>query len=110
MIHPVVLSLLLGAASLSFAQQSAAPVGVPHPEMLVSTKWLADHLSDNNVVILHIADSQADFKRGHIPNARYLAMNKLIANKGDLNSELPAVEDLQKTFSELGIGDMTRVV
>ena len=110
MIQRILLVLLLSATIFCFPQQEAASSGILHPEMLVSTKWLADHLNDGNVVILHIADSQADYKRGHIPHARYLPMNKLIVNKGELNAELPAVEDLQKTFSELGIGDKTQVV
>jgi thiosulfate/3-mercaptopyruvate sulfurtransferase len=78
--------------------------------MLVSTKWLTDHLNDPNVVVLHIADSQADYKRGHIPGARYLAMKKITDDSGHLNAELPPVGELQKTFSELGISDKTLVV
>jgi len=101
---------LLGATTLTVPQQQSAPAGVLHPEMLVSTKWLAEHLNDSNVVVLHIADSQADYKRGHIPHARYLAMNKLVDNKGELNAELPPVEELKKTFSELSIGDHTQIV
>lgn len=110
MAHRVLLTLLLGATTLTFPQQQSAPPGVLHAEMLVSTKWLADHLNDSNVVVLHIADSHADYKRGHISHARYLAMNKLVDDKGQLNAELPPVEELQKTFSELGIGDKTQIV
>jgi thiosulfate/3-mercaptopyruvate sulfurtransferase len=109
MAHRVLLTLVLGATTLTFPQQQSA-AGVLHPEMLVTTKWLADHLNDSNVVVLHIADSQADYKRGHISHARYLAMNKLVEDKGQLNAELPPVEELQKTFSELGIGDKTQIV
>jgi thiosulfate/3-mercaptopyruvate sulfurtransferase len=100
------------AAATTFPQEKSAPAGagVVHSEMLVSTKWLTDHLNDPNVVVLHIADSQADYKRGHIPGARYLAMKQISNNAGDLNAELPPVEELQKTFSELGIGDKTQVV
>jgi thiosulfate/3-mercaptopyruvate sulfurtransferase len=79
-------------------------------EMLVSAKWLADHLKDPNVVVLHVADTFADYKRGHIPGARYLAMKKILIDNGPIQSELPSVDQLQKTFSDLGIGDNTRVV
>lgn len=100
------------AATTTFPQEKSASAGagVVHSEMLVSTKWLADHLNDPNVVVLHIADSQADYKRGHIPGARYLAMKQISNNAGELNAELPSVDELQKTFSELGIGDKTKVV
>jgi thiosulfate/3-mercaptopyruvate sulfurtransferase len=103
---------LFCAATSTFPQDKPAQgtAGTVHSEMLLSTKWLADHLNDPNVVVLHIADSYADYKRGHIPGARYLPMKKISYDAGDLNVELPPVEELQKTFSELGIGDKTQVV
>jgi thiosulfate/3-mercaptopyruvate sulfurtransferase len=104
--------LLLVASGAAGQQKPAAPAnpeGV-RSEMLVSTKWLADHLKDANVVLLHLADSIGDYKRGHIPGARYLAMKKIITDNGPINTELPSVDQLQKTFSELGVGDNTRVV
>ena len=83
-------------------------------DMLVSTEWLSQHLKDPNVVILHLADNELDYKRGHIPGARYLAMKKIATDSTTMDSplsvELPSVEQLQKTFSELGVGDNTRVV
>lgn len=90
----------------------AAPAGTDfvRSEMLVSTKWLADHLKDPNVVILHVADNLSDYKRGHIAGARFLAMKKFVTDNGPITTELPSVEQLQQTFSELGIGDNTRVV
>ncbi|MCU1285048.1 MAG: Thiosulfate sulfurtransferase [Acidobacteriales bacterium] len=90
-------------------QKPATNEGV-RSEMLVSTKWLADHLKDPNVVVLHIADSVGDYKRGHIPGARYLAMKDFSYSEGPINTELPSVEQLTKKFGELGITDKTRVV
>ena len=108
----VLISLLL-VASYAVGQQrpaaSANSDGV-RTEMLVSTKWLADHLKDPNLVILHLADNLGDYKRGHIPGARYLAMKKISTDNGSINVELPSVDQLQQTFSELGVGDNTRVV
>jgi thiosulfate/3-mercaptopyruvate sulfurtransferase len=93
-------------------QQSAAAASsnAVRSDMLVSTQWLADHLKDPNVVVLHLADNASDYKRGHIPGARYLAMEKIITDNGSISAELPTVDQLQKTFSELGVGDNTRVV
>lgn len=78
--------------------------------MLVSTRWLAEHLKDPNVVVLHLADNVSDYKRGHIPGARYLAMKEIITDNGPISAELPTIDQLQKTFSELGVGDNSRVV
>jgi thiosulfate/3-mercaptopyruvate sulfurtransferase len=105
-------SLLLVAKS-AVAQQKPPEAANPdsvRSEMLVSTQWLAEHLKDANVVVLHVAENVLDYKRGHIPGARYLAMNKFTSDNGPISVELPSVEELQKTFSELGIGDDTRVV
>lgn len=102
------------APILAFGQQRSGPApaetDLMRSEMLVSTKWLADHLKDPNVVILHVADKLSDYKRGHIAGARFLAMKKFITDNGPISTELPGVELLQQTFSELGIGDTTRVV
>jgi thiosulfate/3-mercaptopyruvate sulfurtransferase len=105
--------LLLLVASGAVGQQqpaAAANSGAVRSEMLVSTQWLANHLNDPNVVVLHLTDNITDYKRGHIPGARYLAMNKITTGNGPISTELPSVDQLQKTFSELGVGDNVRVV
>jgi thiosulfate/3-mercaptopyruvate sulfurtransferase len=106
--------ILIAGAAMIRAQESA-PVTVANSlgvrsEMLVSTQWLADHLKDPNVVLLHLADNLSDYKRGHIPGARFLSMKQITTDVGALNTELPSVDQLQKAFGELGIGDNTRVV
>lgn len=88
---------------------AAKSIGV-RSGMLVSTRWLAEHLKDPNVVVLHLADNVSDYKRGHIPGARYLAMKEIITDNGPISAELPTIDQLQKTFSELGVGDNSRVV
>lgn len=105
--------LLLLVANSAVAQQKppeAANSDSVRSEMLVSTQWLAEHLKDPNVVLLHVTDNLGDYKRGHIPGARYLASKKFTTDNGPIGVELPSVDELQKTFSELGIGDNTRVV
>ena len=100
-------------ATLSSGQTQAPPSGAQgvRSEMLVSTQWLAEHLKDPDVVVLHITDSQSDYKRGHIPGAHFLAASKVVANDvGGLNAELPPVQQLQNALSEAGVGDNTRVI
>ena len=101
--------ILFSAATLAAGRQPSVPPQT-HPEMLVSTKWLAEHLEDPNVVVLHVAEGLNDYKRGHIPGARYLAFKKMAVDNGPVSTELPGVEQLQQTFQELGVGDNTRVV
>lgn len=110
----LVIFAFVTSAAFPHAQESAPVKAVNsdgvRSEMLVSTKWLADHLKDPNLVILHLADNLSDYKRGHIPGARYLSMKKITTDNGPISVELPSVDQLQKTFSELGVGDNTRVV
>ncbi|MFN8012596.1 MAG: rhodanese-like domain-containing protein [Holophagaceae bacterium] len=95
-------------AALPCAAQSAVPP--VRGGMLVSTAWLAAHAKDPDLVVLHVADTFADYRRGHIPGARFLATAKFIENGGKLGSELPPVEGLAKAFGELGVSAKSRVV
>src|SRR5215471_1230551 len=103
----LLLALLACALPPRSATQSAPPA---HPEMLVSTAWLADHLKDPNVVILHVADKRTDYDRGHIPGAHFLQSNRFVDEHVGAMAELPPVEQLKKVFEEAGIGDNSRVV
>ena len=99
---------LLLFSVVAFGQQKSND-GV-RSDMLVSTQWLSQHLKDPSIVILHLADNALDYKRGHIPGARYLPMKGITTDAGPINTELPSVEALQKLFADLGVGDNTRVI
>ncbi len=96
---------LFAAAALAQPAPPAVRTG-----LLASTAWLAEHLKDTDLVLVHVADTFADYRRGHIPGARFLATGKFIDNAGALGAELPAVEALAKTFTELGLGEKSRIV
>lgn len=91
------------------AQQKPAAPKV-HAEMLVTTDWLAKHLADKNVLVLHIARERKAFDDGHIPGARFIALGDLLATRDGVANELPPVAELQKLFETLGIGDEGRIV
>ena len=79
-------------------------------EMIVSSAWLAAHLSDVNVVILHVARARVHYDEGHIPGARFVAWDEITATRDGVPNELAPVADLQKLFARLGIGDDARIV
>ena len=79
-------------------------------DMLVSTGWLASHLGDRNIVVLHVARDRAHYDGGHIPGARFVAWNEITATRAGVPNELPPVAELQKVFERLGVGDKGRVV
>ena len=77
---------------------------------VVSTQWLADHLNDPNVVVLHLATIRRDYTSGHIPGARFLWFNDVAPSNPDLNTELPSVPHLDSLFESLGVSDNSLIV
>lgn len=92
------------------AQQKSATTPKVRAEMLVSTDWLAKHLTDKNVFILHVARERKAFEAGHVPGARFVSLGDLLATREGVANELPPVEQLQKLFETLGIGNEGRIV
>ncbi len=79
-------------------------------EMLVTTDWLAKHLTDKNLCVLHVAREQKAYDEGHISGARFVVMSDILATRDGIANELPPVEKLQKMFETLGIGDQGRII
>jgi len=100
----LVLTIVVIAFPMLVLAQAAA-----HPEMVVSTDWLAQHLNDPKVVVLHVGSKQ-DYDAGHIPGARLLSTSDFIDSASDLQTELPSAENLKDAFERLGVSDDTRVV
>jgi thiosulfate/3-mercaptopyruvate sulfurtransferase len=104
--------LLFGLCGFS---ESAKPSGsvngtAAHPELVVSTQWLADHLSDPNLVIVHVGHDEGDYRAAHIPGARYLSMDKFATGHDAPGTELLPPDQLKKNLEAIGIGDDSRVV
>ena len=94
-----------------------SPMAVPEAHcsqvrehMLVSTAWLARHLNDPALVILHVARERSDYDAGHLPGARFLAVDRITVTRDKVSNELAPAEELKKVFESLGVGDRTRVV
>ena len=91
------------------AHQKQKPPSV-RSEMIVSTAWLAAHLNDPKVVVLHVARARTHYDEGHIPGARFAGWDEITATRDGVPNELAPVADLQKLFERLGIGDDARIV
>ncbi len=85
----------------------AAGAGVVHPEMIVSAQWLSEHLKDPKVVILHVGEKRSEYDSGHIPGARFLALEDFIEGE---DAELPSTEKLKAAFEKVGVSNDSRVV
>jgi thiosulfate/3-mercaptopyruvate sulfurtransferase len=77
---------------------------------VVTADWLAQHLQDPKLVLLHVGEPQ-EYEAAHIPGAQYLARQSISTPAGSLPIlELPPVDQLRDTFEKLGIGDDSRIV
>jgi thiosulfate/3-mercaptopyruvate sulfurtransferase len=100
-------TLTLWGADAKSASGSSAKAA--NPNLVVSTQWLADHLSDPHLVIVDIGHMREDYQAAHIPGARFLAMDKFISEQAP-GTELLSAEELKQNFQAIGISDDSRVV
>lgn len=76
--------------------------------MIVSTDWLAKNL--NAVVVLHVGQDRKGYDTGHIPNARFLSYSEITTTRDGVPNELAFAENLQKVFTNLGVGNTKKIV
>jgi thiosulfate/3-mercaptopyruvate sulfurtransferase len=89
-----------------------------NPEALVSTEWLAEHLSRPDVRILdctwHHAstnlDGRTQYRGRHLPGSVHFDIDHLADKSNPLPHMLPSAADFAKKVGLLGIGDGDRVV
>jgi thiosulfate/3-mercaptopyruvate sulfurtransferase len=81
-----------------------------HREFLVGTGWLAAHLHAPDVVVVQVGRTDAAYRAGHIPGARFLPLSAVATTVGDVANEFPAPEQLAATFRDLGVGNRARIV
>ena len=85
---------------------------------LVSTDWLAQHLDDQNVVILdgsyYLAnakrDAEAEFLSRHIPGAQRFDIDAISDKSNPLPHMLPSPEQFAAQVGALGAGDGMTIV
>lgn len=78
--------------------------------LLVSTAWLAGHLNDRSLALIHIGPKE-EFEAGHIPGAQFLSLKDISSSQGSgLRLELPAVGELKATLERIGISDTSRII
>jgi thiosulfate/3-mercaptopyruvate sulfurtransferase len=89
-----------------------------HPEALVSTDWLAAHLSDANLRVVDgsytmpgvAPAARENYAARHIPGAVRFDIDEISDHASPLPHMLPSERDFAAAMSRLSIGDDTRVV
>lgn len=113
--RPWTCSLLL-ATALALTAVMAAPGAAQQTrnDLIVSVDWLAEHIDDENLVLLHVGQEE-DYAAEHIRGARYVNLDDISAPEDHeggtgLSLQMPEPQTLARTLEALGIGDDSRVI
>src|SRR3984893_17221711 len=85
-----------------------AASGYIHPEVLVETSWVADHLNDPNVRLIEVDEDVLLYEVGHIPGAVKLDWHVDVQDK--LDRDFIDQHGYEHLMSHWGIGNDTTVV
>ena len=88
------------------------------PQLLVSTQWLAEHMSAPDLRILDASwylpsegrDPKAEYDAAHIPGARFFDIDEISDSRSELPHMAPPVEKFVSRMRAMGIGDGHRVI
>jgi len=111
-------------AALLFCLVAAAPALAQNPtpalhptsaprsraELLVSTDWLAARLAAPGVVVVQVGRTDAAYRSGHVPGARYLPLSAVATTINGIPNEFPPRAQLAAAFRGLGVGNTARIV
>ncbi len=107
MTHSISAARALGLA-LALAASLARIAGAE--PVVVSTAWLAEHLHDPDLVVLHVASLKRDYDAGHVPGARYLWSGAFAQGTPEMSYEALPSPAIARTLASLGVGDRSHVV
>jgi len=94
----------------SFLAASVLAAAATRPDMLVTSDWLAQHLNDSKLVILHVSANRTAYDAGHIPGARFVSQGDILVTRDGVPNEVPAVADVKKVLETAGVSDDSRVI
>jgi thiosulfate/3-mercaptopyruvate sulfurtransferase len=79
-----------------------------HPETLVSTDWVAGHLTDPKVRIVEVDVDTKSYDEGHVPNAIAWAWNSQLSDP--IRRDILSKQQFEELMSASGIANDTTVV
>ena len=77
--------------------------------ILVSTKWVQEHMNDPDVILLHAGSSEF-YDSLHIPGARLIIPSEFTIASGALNYELPPADSLVELLRRVGVNQDSKLV
>jgi len=86
------------------------PAPTVNDSLIVTTDWLAKHVNDESLVLLHVGEKD-EYIAGHIPRAQFIQTSDISTPRGSgLTLELPPVDQLKAALEKLGISNNSRIV
>jgi thiosulfate/3-mercaptopyruvate sulfurtransferase len=82
--------------------------GYAHPDRLISTEWLADHLEDGSLRIFDVDEDTAAYDKAHIPGA--VGWNWSTDLHTDVGRDYVDREGLERLLGAAGVEDRTTIV
>ena len=84
------------------------PARVAHPETIVETDWVEEHLNDDNVALVEVDVDTSAYDQGHIPGA--IGWNWTSQLNDSVRRDILSKEQTQRLLGESGIAKSTTVV
>ncbi len=93
---------------------AVAAAASPRDKIVVDASWLASHLHDPDLVLLHVGD-KAQYDAAHIPGARFVSQKDVSVSDHEFKTDglmlqMPPAGDLRHDLEALGISDSSRIV
>ncbi len=81
------------------------------PRFLVSPEWVASHLDDPALVLLHVGTIE-QYDSTHLPGAHFVALSEITMKRGEemIAFELRPSAHLDSVFESKGVSDDSRIV
>ena len=84
------------------------PARVAHPESIVETEWVAEHLNDPNLAIAEVDVDTTVYEQGHIPGA--VGWNWTTQLNDTVRRDILTREQMQRLLGDSGVTKRTTVV
>jgi len=104
--------LLVAIGSVCGDSLVATALGAQTTPLVVSTDWLASHLTDPQVVVLDISlpSTGSGSVAGHIPGARNVPYVTFITTVNGIATELPSADSLRALFEAYGVSTTSHII
>jgi len=89
---------------------SIGPVAAQELPVLVSAEWLAEHVDDPGLVLLHVGMAMRGMPEEYIPGARFIEYHDFAADANDLVVELTPVDQMVGALRAVGVSNNSRVI